>query len=161
MRRRNHPRRRSRLPLVAAVILVLLLGSLVVPAGSFSTAGLTRGSTLDVVSDSEGTLNLDTAQSITVGRTSRLVNVTNDLGIDVTIVVQLRSDSTENGDLVVDGVTHGDRVSFPLAAGSTQSVDVNVTSDQTLDGERIYFHVDASGTGLTVEAPDRYTSITT
>lgn len=161
MRRRNHPRRRSRLPVVAAVILVFLLGSLVVPAGSFSTAGVTRGSTLDVVSDSEGSLTLDAAQSVTVGQTDRLVTVTNNLGTDVTIAVRLRSDSTEHGDLVVDGVTHGDRASFSLAAGSTQSVDVNVTSDQTLDGERIYFHVNASGTGLTAEAPDRYTSITT
>lgn len=161
MRKRGRPRRPSRWSGVAVVIAILLLGTLVVPAGSFSTASLSRGSTLDVVSDSEGSHNLDAAQSVTVGQTDRLVTVTNNLGTDVTIVVRLRADSTEKGDLVVDGETYGDEASFSLAAGSTQSVDINVTSDQTLDGERVYFHANASGTGLAVKAPDRYTEITT
>lgn len=160
MSRRDRSRRRSRLPGIAVALALLLLGSLVVPAGSFTTASVSRGSTLDVVSDSEGSHNLDIAELVTVGQTNRLVTVTNNLGADVTITVRLRSDSTEKGDLVVNGVTEGDETSFSLATGSTQSVDINVTADQTLDSERIHFHVNASGSGLTVEAPDRYTSIT-
>lgn len=160
MRQRDHPRRGSRAPSVALVLTVLLLGSLVVPAGSFSTASVPRGTAIDVVSDSEGSHNLDVAGSVTVGQTDRLVTVTNNLGTDVTVVIRLRADSTEKGDLVIDGVSHGDEVSFSLATGSTRSVDLNVSSDQALDGEQVYFHANASGSGLTVEAPDRSTTIT-
>lgn len=161
MSRRGRSRRRSRVPTVAAIFALLLAGSLVVPAGSFTTSSASRGSSLDVVSDSEGSHTLDIAASVTVGQTNRLVTVTNNLGADVTVTVRLRSDSTEKGDLVVDGVTEGDEATFSLAADSSRSADINVTSDQTLDTERIYFDVRASSSGLTVESPDRYTSITT
>lgn len=161
MSRRGRSRRQSRAPSVAVILALLLVGSLAVPAGSFTTSSVSRGSSLDVVSDPEGSHALDTAASVTVGQTNRLVNVTNNLGTDVTVTVRLRSDSTGKGDLVVDGVEEGDEASFALAADGSQSVDINVTSDQTLDGERIYFHVNASNSGLTVESPDRYTSITT
>lgn len=161
MRRRTHPRRRNRSLDAVALIALLLVGSLVVPAGAFSTASVTRTSTFEVVPDSEGSHTLDVAESVTVGQTDRLVTVTNNLGTDVTVEVRLRSDSTEKGDLVVDGATSETRTSFQLAPGGTQSVNLNVTSDQTLDGERVYFHVNASGTGLTVDSPNRYTSITT
>lgn len=160
MRRRTHPRRRRNWPVIFAVVTVLLVGSLIVPAVSFTTARVDRGSTFNVVSDSEGIHNLNVSQSVTVGQTNRLVTVTNHLGSDVTITVRLRSDSTKYGDLVVDGVTKGNETSFQLAAGSTQTVDLAVTDDQTFDGERVYFDIDATAPGLTVKAPDRNVPIT-
>lgn len=160
MRRRGRSRRRNRSTGALAAVALLLIGSLVVPAGSFSTAGADRSAALNVVSDSEGSLGLDAAQSVTTGRTDRLVTVTNDLGTDVTVTVRLRSDSVERGDLVVDDATAGNETSFSLRAGDAQTVEIDVPSDATLDGERAYFHANASGTGLTVRAPDRYAPIT-
>lgn len=160
MRRRTHPRRQRNWPVVLAVITVLLVGLLIVPASSFSTARVDRGSTFNVVADSEASHNLDIASSVTVGQTTRLVTVTNNFGTDVTIDIQLRSDSTDKGDLVIDNVTVGDGSSFSLPAGGSQVVDITVASDSTLDGKEIYFHVNASASGLTANAPDRNVSVT-
>ena len=160
MRRRTHPRQRSNWSVVLVAITVILVGSLIVPAAGFSTARLDRGSTFTVVADSEASHNLDIAPSVTIGQTTRLVTVTNNLGTDVSIDIRLRSDSTGKGDLVIDTVTVGDESTFSLPAGNSQEININVTSDSTLNGKQIYFDVNASGPGLRVNSPDRNTTIT-
>lgn len=148
------------MPVVTVAIVILLVGSLIVPASSFTTARVDRGSTFEVVADAQAIHNLDVAQAATIGQTSRLVTVTNNLGVDVSIEVRLRPDSTGKGDLVVGNTTVGDEASFSLPAGQSTVVELRVPSDATLDGERAYFHVNASGDGVTVTAPDRSISLT-
>lgn len=161
MRRRTHPRRRRRFGAVLGVLFVLVFATLAVPAGSFSTASVARGSTFGVVSDADGSHNLNVSQSVTIGQTDPLVTVTNDLGTDVTIELRLRSDSTGKGDLVVGGDTVGDETSFSLPKGTSRTVSLDVPSDAALDGERVYFDVNASAPGLAVTAPNRSTTLTT
>lgn len=148
------------MPVVTVAITILLVGWLIVPAASFTTARVDRGSTFEVVADSQAIHSLDVAQAVTIGQTSRMVTVTNNLGVDVSIEVRLRPDSTAKGDLVVGNTTAGDEASFSLPAGQSTAVELRVPSDATLDGERAYFHVNASGDGVTVTAPDRSVSIT-
>ncbi|MBX0323018.1 hypothetical protein EGH21_08260 [Halomicroarcula sp. F13] len=139
----------------------VLVGATVLPAASFTTAEVGRGATISVVDDSNAIHNLAVASSATIGQTSRLVTVTNDLGTDVSVEIALRADSTDKGDLVVDGTSVGDSYTFSLATGTSREIDIDVVSDSTLDGEQIYFGVNATGTGLTVTAPDRNVSLTT
>ncbi|WP_128081366.1 hypothetical protein [Haloferax sp. ATB1] len=161
MRRRTHPRHRSRWPAVLGVVIVVLVGASVVPSSSFTATQVDRGATFSVVADSQAILGLDVPPTVTVNRTTRLVTVTNDLGTDVSVEVVLRADSTDKGDLVIDNTTVGDTAGISLSTGESQAVYIDVVSDPTLDGEQIYFGVNASGTGLTVTAPDRSVSITT
>lgn len=157
-KRRSGTGRRRGIATVA--MLFVVLGAVVVPAGSFSTGSVTRSSNLEVVADHDGLHRLDIADSVAVGETNRLVNVTNNLGTDVTVEVRLRSDSADAGDLVVGGATTGDSVSVELGAGETHTVAIDVNSDQSLVDTQIYFHVNASGSDLTVTAPNRHTMIT-
>jgi len=161
MRRRTHPRHRNWWRVALVVSIAVLLGATVLPAGSFTTAEVNRGVTASVVDDSNAIHNLAVASSVTIGQTSRLVTVTNDLGRDVSVEVALRADSTDKGDLVVDGTNVGDSYTFSLATGTSREIDIAVVSDSTLDGQQIYFGVNATATGLTVTAPDRDVSMTT
>ncbi|WP_139043133.1 hypothetical protein [Haloferax massiliensis] len=138
-----------------------LVGATVLPAASFTTAEVDREATVSVVDDSNAIHNLAVASSVTIGQTSRLVTVTNDLETDVSVEIALRADSSDKGALVVDGTSVGDSYTFSLPMGTSRDIDIDVVSDSTLDGERVYFSVNATGTGLTVTAPDRNVSLTT
>jgi len=126
-----------------------------VHSAAFSTATADRGSSVDVTSDEVGAHTLDVAGSVHVNSTEPLVNVTNRLGRSTTVTVTLADNSTHLGDIVVDGVDESDQASFSLATGDTKRVDLDVSDDSSLVGETVYFHVNASGTGLDVSAPAR------
>jgi hypothetical protein len=83
------------------------------------------------------------------------VNVTNNLGREVTVTVTIRNDSTSKGDLVVDGTNRGNETSISLADGATETVRVEVPDDSSLTDEVLYFHVTATDPGLEVTANNR------
>jgi hypothetical protein len=147
---------RSRLLTVcgAALLVVVVVGA-TLPAASFTQSGADRGSAVSVASDDNAVLRLDTASEVTINGTSDLVNVTNGLGQPVTLTVSIRSDSTDEGDLVVDGTNYGDEVSLSLGEGATETIRVDVPDDSTLTDEVLYFHVAASDPGLEVTANNR------
>lgn len=166
MRRRSHrrTRRRSGSPVISAVVLVLIIGIVgfsVLPAASYTTSEIGRDASANVVADEKGIHALEIADNVSVGTTSRLVTVTNQLGTDVTVTVTLHDASAEYGDLIVDGVNETNEATFDLAAGTSQAVDIEVVDDSTLDGEQLYFDTSASAPGLSVEATNRSTTITT
>lgn len=157
-RRRTRARTRSH-GLITYTFGFLLVGALVVgaslPSASFSRGEAPRGANIDVVGDENAVLALDTAQEVRINRTSDLTNVTNRFGRDVAITVTLRNDSTDIGDLVVDGVSYGNEVSFTLAQDGTETIRITVSDDSSLTDETVSFHVEASAPGLTSNAPDR------
>lgn len=156
-RRPRSPREsRSRLLTVCGVVLVVVVVvGATLPAASFTSGYADRGSAVSVASDDNAVLRLDTASEVTINGTSDLVNVTNGLGQTVTLTVSIRSDSTGEGDLVVDGTNYGDEVSLSLADGATETIRVEVPDDSTLTDEVLYFHVKASDPGLEVTANNR------
>lgn len=159
----RHPRRGGPSPLTAVVGL-LAVGVLLATVGGLATSSYTqqtadRTASVDVVGDSVGVLGLDVADSVLTGSTTRLVDVTNRLESDVTVTVQLDADSTDEGELVVDGDPVGNRTSFSLATGGTQQVDVAVASGDEHVGTELTFDVSASAPGLVVETPNRTTTI--
>ena len=162
MRKRGSRRRGSRTTFPALVTLacgVLVIAVVVGTGGmataSFTTAEASRGSAVDVTSDELGAHSLDVAPAVHINSTSPLVNVTNRLGQDVTITVQLRDDSTHIGNLVVDGTVVGNETSFTLGKGAVETVQLAVPDDGSLTDETVYFSVDASASGLEVTAPNR------
>lgn len=124
-------------------------------SAAFSTGATDRGASVDVTSDESGAHGLDVAGSVHVNSTDPMVNVTNRLGRSTTVTVTLADNSTHMGDIVVDGVNEGDQASFSLSAGDTKRIKLDVPDDSSLVGETVYFHVNASGEGLDVSAPDR------
>lgn len=124
-------------------------------ATAFSTGDAARETTADVTTDGSGACSLDAAAAVHVNSTERLVTVTNHLGRPVSVTVTLRDDSTHLGDLVVDGTTAGDTASFDLPESESQRVDIDVPDDSSLDGETVFFHVEATDSGLDVAATDR------
>lgn len=160
MRRSRRSRRRGSRSngwlIVAGVacVTVLMVG-LSLSAVSYSATNVPRGSTVDVTSDSVAVHTLDTAQAVHVNETSTLVNVTNNLGRQTTVTVALREDSTHIGDLVVDGQNQGNRTSFTLTADATETVAITVPDDSSLTDDVVYFHANATATGLAVGAPNR------
>lgn len=156
-RRPRSPREsRSRILTVCGVVLVVLVVvGATLPAASFTRSQADRSSAVSVANDDNAVLSLDTASEVTINGTSDLVNVTNGFGQSVTLTVSIRSDSTDEGDLVVDGTNHGDEVSLSLADGATETIRVEVPDDSTLTDEVLYFHVAASAPGLEVTANNR------
>lgn len=158
MRRRSRSRG-TKYPLWTAVVVAASLLAVAagggIGAGAFSTADVDRQSSIDVASDPEGALGVDTATAVHVNSTERLVNLTNRLGRETTVTVELRSGSKDRGDLVVDGVNEGNRTSRTLGPGESVQIDVSVPDDGSLVGESIRFDVRGSATGLRVSANDR------
>lgn len=141
--------------MAGVLIVVVLVVGVTLPASSFTHGELPRGSSVDVTSDENAALALDSAQAAYINDTSELVTVTNQLSSDVTVTVTLRDDSTHIGDLVVDGNTQGNETSFTLAEGGTETVQVQIPDDSSLTDETAYFHVRAAAPGVTVKAHDR------
>lgn len=158
MRRRSRSRRAgvslwSAVAVALSVLAVAAGGG--VEAGALSTAAADRSSSVDVTSDPDGALGVDTAASVRVNATDPLANLTNRLGRKATVTVELRSASADRGDLVVDGRNEGDRASMTLHRGETVQVDVTVPDDGSLVGESIRFDVRGSAAGLRVSVNDR------
>lgn len=143
--------------LPALLVAVLAVGAVGYPLGSTASdaSEVPRGVGTNVTGDADAAHALDVAGAVHTNATDPLVNVTNRLGTSVTVTVELRSDSTGLGDLVVDGTNHGDEVSFVLGESGTETVALSVPDDGSLAGETVSFHVNASGTGLDVSATDR------
>lgn len=159
--RRRGPR--SRLPALVLVVGAVLVaaavfGSAGMGTASFDTGRLDRGGAVNVTNDATAAHSLDVADSVSVNATEPLVNVTNRLGTDVTVTVALRDDSTHVGDLVVDDAVDGNQTSFDLAAGATQTVEIEIP-DGDLSTGTVYFHANASGGAVEVRAPDRSTQV--
>ena len=158
MKRRRGPRITGTglvLILSGVVVLAVVFGSGGMGTASFSTSEAPRGGSVNVVADESAAHALDVAPAVHVDSTDPLVNVTNLLGQDVTVTVQLRADSTDIGDLVVDGTNDGNETTFALAEKSTQTVKLTITNDSSLSTEIVYFHVYGSAPGVEVSAPDR------
>jgi len=158
---RRRTRRRGSGPWRALAVLVLLaLAGFVAGAGgvdsaAFDSGHVARNTAVDVTIDETGIHALDTARAVHVDSTDPLVNVTNYLGQPVTVTVALRNDSTVIGDLVVGGVDENERASFSLGRDATETVSIRIANDSSLAGETVYFHANATATGLSVSAPDR------
>ncbi|MFB6254908.1 MAG: hypothetical protein ABEI06_09885 [Halobacteriaceae archaeon] len=139
---------------IIAIILIIIVGGW---GGTlaFTTGSADRHPAVDVVSDPNATLGIDTAPDVHINATETLVNVTNDLGQQVTITIKLRKDSTDRGDLVVNGHNEGDQVSISVAQGETIDVQISVPDDSSLVGKTVNFDINGSATGLQVIALNR------
>lgn len=159
----NRGRSRSRstraMPAVLLVV-ILLFGVSILPAASYSTADVDRGASLGVVDDPDAAVGLEITENVSVGSHEQLVVVTNRLGTEVTVTISLDDGSTSKGNLSLTSGETGDTVSFTLADGASQQVDVDVADDSTLDGETLVFHVSADGPGIEASVTDRQTDIT-
>jgi uncharacterized protein with PhoU and TrkA domain len=154
-RRRRGGRRLPKTLVVALALLVVVFGAGHTATSSFTAGDTQRGSGVDVVSDEAAVHALDVAAAVHVNATDPLVNVTNRLGRSVSVTVSLRSESTDVGELVVDGVAVGDSATFTLNDGGAETVRIDVPDDANLTDRTVYFDADASDTGLEVRAPNR------
>lgn len=156
-RRRSRGGRSWLTPFVVGLVLVVVIGASGVGLKSvaYSSSSTPRATTADVVVDESGVHALDTTQAVHLNSTEALVNVTNHHTREVSVTVSLRDDSTHLGDLVLDGASVGNSATFSLTNTATQTVEIRVPDDGSLDGETVYFHVNASTTSYSVSAPDR------
>ncbi|WP_135305469.1 hypothetical protein [Haloarcula amylovorans] len=147
--------------LLVGIVLVcfLLVGGAGIKSTAFSTATVPREATADVTIDESGAHAIDTAQSVHVNSTEALVNITNHLAQDTTVTVALRDDSTSVGDLIVNGANQGDTATFTLREGNTETVKIKIPNDSALVGQTVYYHANASATGLAVSASNRSAAI--
>lgn len=132
--------------LALALVAVAVLGSFV-PATSFTTGTVDRGSSVDIVADSDAVLALDISTGLQAGSTQLLVNVSNYLGQSVSVTISL--DDGSEGDLVVGGTNEGDSTTVDLAQNGSQEIDIDVPCDVPA-GETVAFSFDVSGNDLAV-----------
>lgn len=164
-RRRSRSRSRggrswaTTLVVVIALVCVVGASGVGLESAAYSSSSAPRAATADVVVDESGVHALDTTQSVHLNSTEPLVNVTNHHTRDVSVTVTLRDDSTHLGDLVLDGSETGNSTTFTLSATNTQTVELKVPDDSSLDGETVYFHVNASTTAYSVSATDRSAAV--
>lgn len=141
---------------VLAGLVVLTAGT---PVASFSTGQTDRSPAIAVVSDTDAAHALDAQPTLNTGETCRLVTTTNNFDEALTVTVSLADDSTAYGNLTLGNGSEGDEVTFDLAAGDQQQVDLDVKNDSSIDGETVYYRVSATGSTISVVAPDRYATI--
>lgn len=139
---------------VSFLLVVLAFGG-GLEASAFSTGTVDRPSTIDVVADADATLGIDSASSVAVGSTSRLVDVADRLDQRASVTVELRPSSTTCCDLYVNGANEGDSAALSLASGATETVSVSVANDSLPDDGRVAFDVRASAPGVQVDATNR------
>lgn len=141
---------------LTALVVVLAVAFGTGPAAmAFTTGSVDRNSAVDVVSDSNAALGIDSAPAVHTNTTDPLVNVTNHLDRDATVTVELREHSVDHGDLVVNGHNEGDRVSLMLARAESVDVRIEVSDNSSLGGDSVRFDVHASATGLQVTSNNR------
>ena len=163
MRRQRQSRRGSRgrwstlCIAITAGLLVLTVVS--APIASFSTGHVDRAQTLGVASDPNAALALENSVTMHTGNTCSLVNITNNLDADLTVIVTLRDDSTKYGGLVVEGQQHGDSVEFVLLSGAEKQVSLDVAADGSYDGADVFYHVTATAPAMHATAGNRYSII--
>lgn len=136
--------------LLVAVAVLAMAG----PAGSFTLGTLPRSGGSDVVADVDGTLGLDVAASVQKrDQTARLVTVTNQLGVSVTVTVTVTNSNRH--DLYLGGTNYGSQATFSLADGTSQRVNVDAHPREA----SVVFDVGATGTGITVNANGRSSTV--
>lgn len=158
MRRRSRSRGSNLLPWTGlatiAVVLAVAFGG--GPAATaFTTGNVDRNSAVDVVTDPEAALGVDSASAVYINTTSTLVNTTNRLDREATVTVSLRGSSADYADLVVNGNNEGDSVSLTLTEAETRTIDVAIPDNSSLVGQSVRFDVRASAPGLQVETNNR------
>lgn len=148
------------MPSVLFVITLVFLAT-TGPTNAHTLGTVDRSSSIDVVGDIDGIQKLNVTSELGEGTGGCLVDVTNHLGQDVTVNVSLHEDSTAYGNLNVSlsGSTGGDSVEFNLAAGETQTVNMDVNSGTA--GNTTYFHVNSTGAGIYAETLSRSAPIKT
>lgn len=140
-------------PKLLAVLLGVAVLASAVPAGSFTTGNHPRATNSNVVDDIDGTLGLDVAASVDKRTISRLVTVTNNLGVTVTVTVTVTNSNQH--DLYLGGTNVGSQATFSLADGASQQVDVDAHPSQNL----VVFDVSATATDITVTANGRSSTV--
>lgn len=154
-RKRRRQRGRRGWPVFVLVVFIGLALAFSLESASVTNADLERSTSIDVVNDTDAAHELYTYTSLQTDDTCKLVNATNKLNVGADVTVELNSNSTSYGDLVVDNTNEGDSATFFLASGANKTVFLQVPNDLTLDGETVYFHVNASADPLDVTAMDR------
>lgn len=160
MRRRKVPRRprsRRNFPLLVALLLVVLV--VAVPALSFTTATLDRGSSIGVVDDPSGILGLEPVDTVEYGTPPKqLVRVTNNFDQPALVTVALASDAQRVAS-ISDGGAQSNRVSFTLQPGEFRDITILVDNNANLVGNTLQYTITAEVPGVTAEA-DRKTTVT-
>lgn len=154
-RRRSRTRSRRVLPLLVVFLGVILIGGTLLPAASYSTGAVDRGTSVGVADDPTALLALDTAAGVRIGQTDQLVVVTNNLGSAATVTLTLGDDSATKADLVVDGATVGDSYTVDLAQAGSVTIDVAIPADDSYVGDDIVFDVSADSSDVDAVVTDR------
>ena len=140
---------------VVAILSVVVLS--ITPAMLVSSGEMIRDTQFNVVQDIDGPVSLAKEGTVKAnGRYRTLVTVTNSFQQPITVTVSLR-DPTE-GTLSAGG-QQGNQVTFDLASGNSQTVDIDVNNN-IADGEVIYYDIQATASGLDVTMNQRSTTAT-
>ena len=162
MRRRSRSRRRSGRPWLSVVVVSvtsLLLLTAMPPSASFDTGSAERSTGIPVVSDADAVHALSNHSAMNTGETCKLVTVTNRFDQSVTVTVTLRKDSEKYGNLTLGNGREGNQTSFSLASGAEQKVGLETDDNSAYDGDRVYYHANATTDGVHVVATDRHSTI--
>ncbi|ELZ95806.1 glycoside hydrolase [Haloferax mucosum ATCC BAA-1512] len=117
------------------------------PNGSdaYTTAAISRGSSLPIATDDDGLLEIDAVEKLSPGRRSELVSVRNRFGRTITATVSV---STPGVSLTTDTET-GPSVSTMLTSGERVVVDATVEQSSPAVGGVLSFVVEATVDGTT------------
>lgn len=114
---------------------------------------LDRNATLDVVSDQNGIVGLGVNDTVRIGNTDDMVSVTNNVNREMTVTVTLDPAYQTAGDLVVNGVNYGDTATVTLSPNASETVEVDLATGCSLDGETLTYDLDGNATTFDGNAP--------
>ena len=102
---------------------VLLAASIATSTGAFSTANLSRPSSIQLGADGDALVGVDATSQVSVACAERLVTVTNNFDSTADVVVAISED--RDGELSLTESRHGEAsVSFELTPGDSETVYV-------------------------------------
>ncbi|GAB3410526.1 hypothetical protein GCM10027435_01220 [Haloparvum alkalitolerans] len=140
------------------LLVCLLIGPGPVGLQAFQTGALDRASSLETVDDGSGGVTIEPYHGMQSGETCMLADLSNGLGSTLSVTVALRDDATQYGNLTLGSGNEGNEVTFSLAVGATERVEIDLASDVS-DGTAVGFDVNASDESVAVSAADRSATV--
>ena len=154
--------RRSRTGGDATLVVLCVVALLIVQGplglGAFGAGVVERSPHLSVVDDRNGGMDIYPHHAMNSGETCTLVDLTNNVGSNLTVTVSLREDSQSYGNLTLGNGNEGNETTFQLDAGASQRVGIELDSSIP-DGTSVYFHVNATGDPVSIVATDRHSTV--
>lgn len=131
---------------------VALVGVWVVSTGAYSSIELARDASLGV-SEENGLVGIDPATTVTAGKRSKLVTLTNNLDQPVTVTIELVEERSAK--LYADGRMRDRTITVRLTPDASETIEIQANNRRST----IHYLITAQGESVNIEFGERSVTV--